>query len=130
MLTQLYGHHLRGHGADAAQFTLLFALSKLQGKSQVALTRVLDLDKTTLSRNLKLLRGKGLIESATVKGQREPGLFLTRAGQQFVAEAKPAWTKAQAELRGAMSGEEWEAMWKAFHHVTRVVHALNAAHDG
>src|ERR1700733_4164521 len=54
LITQIYEEELREHLATP-QFQLLSVLHALPGCNQTTLARRLDLDKTTLSRNLKLL---------------------------------------------------------------------------
>ena len=125
LVSQFYGDHLREHGTEPAQMSLLMTLHHLPGKSQVALTRILGLDKTSLSRNLKLLKQKGIVETRRVAGQREPGFFLTPAGESRLKAAKPAWSRAQSQLRAAMSSEEWEAMTTTFRTLTRVANSFH-----
>jgi DNA-binding MarR family transcriptional regulator len=119
LVTQLYGHHLRSNKLEASQFTLLSVLNRRPGNSQVVLGKVLGFDKTTLSRNLKLLQKKGWVESAAVEGRRERGLYLTAAGRKLVRAATPGWNRAQEQLRSAMSSAEWKTMWEAMRALTR-----------
>ena len=124
LVSQLYGNHLREHDTEPAQMALLMVLDRWPGKSQVALTKMAGMDKTSLSRNLSLLKRKGIVESATVQGQRELGFFLTTAGQRRFKAAKPGWSRAQGELRAAMTAKEWNAMWKTFTTLSRVASQL------
>lgn len=117
-LTQLYDHHLRPHGIEGTQFALLEALETLGPRSQIAIGRGFRLDKTTLSRNLQLLTRKGWIEAMPGDDARERNYVLTVAGQKQLRAARPAWRRAQAELRGDMSADDWNAMWKGFRVVT------------
>jgi DNA-binding MarR family transcriptional regulator len=129
VITQLYGDHLSPTGLETTQISLLFILNKWPGSSQVALCGMLAFDKTTLSRNLTLLKKKGLVESAAVEHQREKGFYLTATGKEQLAAAKPRWNNAQAQLRSAMSGKEWKAMWKVFHTVTKVAQDSRIARE-
>ena len=54
-LTQLYDGHLRASEIEATQFSLLALLSSLGPCHQAVIGERFALDKTTLSRNLKLL---------------------------------------------------------------------------
>ena len=56
--------HLRETEIEGTQFALLSALSSLGPCNQAAIGERFALDKTTLSRNLKLLKNKGWIEAA------------------------------------------------------------------
>lgn len=124
LLTQLYDSHLSEHGVEAAQFALLMMLEKSADKGQAGLCRALGMDKTTLSRNLKVLRSRGWVESVVGEDARRRRLLLTEEGRTLLATAKPAWRRAQESLRARMSEKEWAAMWSTMETVT---HATVAA---
>lgn len=119
MLTQLYDSRLRNVGIEAPQFGLLRTLQKRGPCSQVALGRRYALDKTTVSRNLRLLERNGWIAFSETDDRREHRVTLTPAGRRLVASAKPEWKKAQEALRSAMTGEQWDAMFQTFDTVIR-----------
>jgi len=129
LVTQLYGEHLRPYGLEATQLALLSALDSKPGRSQVKLARALGLDKTTLSRNLKLLETNGWVASEPVDGRREAGLYLTTAGQRLVKKSHAGWSNAQQQLRSAMTRAEWDAMWNGLHLLTRATHEIAANRD-
>ncbi|MCU1320720.1 MAG: transcriptional regulator, MarR family [Acidobacteriaceae bacterium] len=125
LVTQLYGSHLRDHGLEASQLSILSFLNAQPGKSQVALASVLGFDKTTLSRNLKLLQKNGWVKSAKIEGQKELVLHLTRAGQRLVKSSHADWQKAQTQLQSAMTSAEWDTMWKGLRILTQSAHTAN-----
>jgi DNA-binding MarR family transcriptional regulator len=65
--------------------------------SPVALSRMLDLEKSSLSRNLRPLIESKLVIS---EGPREGGqsLSVTAKGRTVLQQALPAWHKAQAKI--------------------------------
>lgn len=113
LLTQLYSQEM-GRKLEPSQFALLTALSCMPGASQAPLGRALGLDKTTLSRNLRLLEKNGWIEPAPHEDQRERGFRLTRNGEKILIAARPGWLRAQNRLRSVMKAGEWENMMKVF----------------
>src|SRR5581483_8264007 len=113
LLTQMYDESLRDVGIQAPQFALLMTIDTLGPASQAALGRRHALDKTTISRNLRLLERKGWIETAPGADRRQRRFTLTPGGRRRLAAAKPAWQKAQERLRAAMSEQEWDAMFRA-----------------
>ena len=117
-VTQLYDSHLRASEIEGAQFALLSVLGSQGPSSQTVIGHRFALDKTTLSRNLKLLKKKGWIEAAPAEDGRERRFVVSAAGKKRLAEAKPAWRRAQEHLRSSMSANEWAAMWKAYRIVT------------
>lgn len=122
LLTQLYDGFLRGTGVGAPQFALLMALQTLGESNQIAIGRRYALDKTTVSRNLKLLEANGWIESRAGEDRRERLFTLTRAGRKVLAAARPAWHEAQEQLRAAMTGDEWQTMFTIFGRLKQAAH--------
>ena len=129
VLTHLYDSRLRGTGVEAAQFALMMTLDKEGPSSQAALGRRYAIDKTTISRNLKLLERNGWIEALASRDMRERQFALTAAGRKRLAAAKPEWKKAQAELRSWMTAKEWDGMWRAFKTVTGAAQAVKRHGD-
>jgi DNA-binding MarR family transcriptional regulator len=125
LVTQLYDEEFRGR-LEAAQFALLSAIERQAGFNQSTLANALGLDKTTLSRNLSVLARRGWVERQAATDQRERGFRLTPAGRGLLKTSRPAWKRAQARLRSAMTGEQWDQMRQAFRVVTNASYqALN-----
>jgi DNA-binding MarR family transcriptional regulator len=121
LVTQLYDGELRP-GLQASQFALLSVLDKRPGLPQSVLGRALAFDKTTLSRNLSLMRKKLWIEPAPLAAPgsdaRERGFRLTVAGRKLLRAATPGWRRAQERLRSSMTAAEWDSMWQALRTLT------------
>ncbi len=96
-LTSLYDGALDSHGLTIAQVNLLAALGKVGPCPPSKLGEVLQLDRSTVSRNLNLLLKHGLIEtvSSDAKGIRE--VALSRAGQAKIESVMPEWRQAQRQ---------------------------------
>lgn len=122
-LTQLYDGCLRGTGVEVPQFALMTMLDAHGPCNQMTMGRRFGLDKTTLSRNLRVLERNGWIAMVEGRDARERRARLTAAGRRRLAAARPAWKEAQTQLQSAMSGEHWTAMWKTFRAITAAAHA-------
>jgi len=122
-LTQLYDSRLRGCGIEAPQFSLLMMLDQIGPANPIDIGRRISMDKTTVSRNLRLLERYGWIESTIGTDRRVRQFALTAAGRERLAAALPAWNKVQAQLRAAVAPEAWDMMFR----VSRLV--AQAAHD-
>ncbi|MFE7123554.1 MarR family winged helix-turn-helix transcriptional regulator [Streptomyces sp. NPDC057617] len=96
-LTSLYDGALDGHGLTIAQVNLLAALGKVGPCPPSKLGDVLQLERSTVSRNLNLLLNHDWIEvlSSDAKGIRE--VALTRAGRAKIESVMPEWRQAQQE---------------------------------
>jgi DNA-binding MarR family transcriptional regulator len=113
LLTQLYSHEM-GSEIEPAQFALLSALSLHPGAKQAGLGRALGLDKTTMSRNLSVMKKNGWIEAGVAGDRRERGYRITAAGEKILAAAKPGWARAQQKLRAALEPGDWDQMFEVF----------------
>jgi DNA-binding MarR family transcriptional regulator len=115
---------------EAPQFALMMALEKLGPSSQVELGRRQVLDKTTVSRNLKLLERNGWIQGSVGNDRRERLFSLTAAGRKKLNAAKPEWKKTQRELRAGLGDEQWNSMFRSFKRVTVAAQTLHHDPDG
>ena len=86
-VTRFYDEMLAPSGLKATQLTVLGAIS-ISGPTRMSeLADMLALDKTTLTRNLKLLEADGLIAIAAGADRRVRVAALTRAGADAVDRA-------------------------------------------
>ena len=113
-VTKLSDDELRAVDIEAPQFALLSTLKRHGPCSQAALGRPHALDKTTVSRNLRILERNGWIAFVPTADRRERHVVLTAEGERQQARAAVQWKAAQRGLRAAMSTDEWTAMFAAF----------------
>jgi len=95
IVTRVYDDAMRPLGITASQFTLLTQLAQQDGITAVEIGFTLDIEKSTLSRNLKRLLALGLIIMDPPAGRRGRGLHLTPKGQAVLKDAYPVWAEAQ-----------------------------------
>jgi DNA-binding MarR family transcriptional regulator len=101
-LTKLYDEALRPVDLLLSQLTLLVATAQFgeDGANMSRVAKVLVMDRTTLTRNLRPLETAGLLRVARVPGDdRVRMVFLTRAGERKIEEAFPLWERAQQKVR-------------------------------
>lgn len=106
MLSHVYEKELRTVGLRISQFTLLQALDMAPGISQKQLAELLNIDSTTLTRNLALLEKQRLVQIAEADDRRSVRLSLTRYGRQRFNQAASRWEAAQEKMRNVL-GREW-----------------------
>ena len=95
-ITQVYDHALAPCGLRVTQFSLLTCLRRGGSMAMGSLAAALDMDRTTLTRNLKPLLEMGLVSlerSPVDARQRE--VRLTDEGRARRDEAKRLWRRAQ-----------------------------------
>ena len=106
LLTAHYDQIMKPTGLKITQFSLLMALLYQDAISVSQLANNLGMDRTTLSRNVRLLEQKDLIAVFTGADRREQCLVLTDKGKETIELAIPFWEQAQAEVITRF-GEEW-----------------------
>ena len=102
IVTRVYDDAMRPLGITASQFTLLTQLAARDGITAVEIGGGLDIEKSTLSRNLKRMLALGLIMMDPPAGRRGRGLHLTPKGQAVIKDAYPIWLTAQARAVGVL----------------------------
>lgn len=105
IITRVYDDALRSHKITASQFTLLTQLAQTDGITAAEIGLELDIEKSTLSRNLKRLLALGHIIMDPPAGRRGRGLHLTARGKAVIREAYPVWQAAQRRANDVMGKE-------------------------
>ena len=117
LVTQLYDEELRPH-IEVSQFALLSVLEQNPAATQARLARDAGFDKTTISRNLALMRRKGWVEDVPSDDPRDRRVRITAAGRHLLRAARPGWNRAQQRLSSLMTRQEWEQMWPVLDQLT------------
>jgi DNA-binding MarR family transcriptional regulator len=106
IVTSLYDDALRAHGVSAPQFALLALIFNMRRPTRAEIGRALHQDRSTLTRNLRLILSAGWAEEVpSDAGGRARPLMLTRAGEDLVRTSVPAWRAAQAQARAVLGPE-------------------------
>jgi len=104
--TQLYDQALAASGIKVTQYSLLCAIEREQPVAISALAEEVELDRTTLARNLTPLERDGLIElRPVVSDKRVTEVALTRQGRAAIARARPHWERAQQQVSQKIGAE-------------------------
>lgn len=112
VITRIYDAALAKHGVSAAQLNLLAAIAAGDGARPGDLTRLLDLEKSTLSRDLKRMERLGWVRSGAAPARRGQLVTLTPAGARLLIDVRPAWQEAQAAAQAEL-GEKSFAQLRA-----------------
>ncbi len=102
-ITQFLEKRMTGSGLSIAQFGLMAQIAAASDDTLGALAERLDLDQSSLSRNLHALERDGLVEIAIVeRDQRKRAVWLTETGARRLEAAIPVWRTAHAALTQAL----------------------------
>jgi DNA-binding MarR family transcriptional regulator len=121
-VTLLYDRVLAPSGLKVTQFSILRVVQRRGPMSITGLAEEVDLDRTTMGRNLQVLMRDAMVALSTGEDRRERSVHLTAMGEQALAVALPLWEKAQANLATTL-GEERLAQ------LTDLLAALSSTHD-
>jgi len=101
-LTRLYDRHFAGGGIEPTQFNLLVGIALAEPVPLVRLAKHLGLDRTTLTRNLRLLQQGGLVKAVRAADARQRRLSLTEKGKRALRGNLPRWKLAQQAAVAAL----------------------------
>jgi DNA-binding MarR family transcriptional regulator len=97
-VTQLYDERMRPCGLRSTQLSILGKTLVLEPVTVTRLAEATLTDRTTLTRNLRLLDRQGFIQVARGQDQREREVRLTERGREVLAQVYPIWHEVQAEV--------------------------------
>lgn len=110
-LTRFYNERLGEVDIGIAQMALLIRLYYRPGIGVTRLAEQLDVDRTTLARNLRVLARAGHIEfGASGDDRRTRQVRLTARGFESMEAALPLWHEAQRQLEAALGAERWDQL--------------------
>jgi DNA-binding MarR family transcriptional regulator len=101
-VTAQYDARLRPAGLRATQLNLLMAIESGAATTITGLAEILAMERTGLTRNLKVLRDRGLVEKKR--------LALTARGRRSAAAALPLWEGAQQQFIKSLGRRRWTAL--------------------
>ncbi len=114
-VTQIYDRVLAPSGIRITQFSLLAVLARSGAMAVGPLANVLDMDRTTLTRNLKPLIDARLVTLAPGKSDaRQREASLTRAGRARYEDTKKLWRRAQDDINRTLGTTQVASMHQLF----------------
>ncbi|MCK6458797.1 MAG: MarR family winged helix-turn-helix transcriptional regulator [Planctomycetes bacterium] len=121
-VTQLFDNTLHPGGLRSTQFVILVAVAVDGAARLPALARMLNVDRSTLTRNLQPLARKGLVRISDTRGERASSVKLTAKGERVLVSMIPLWEKAQKGFVERLGGRRWRAMLDDLNSVVAIVH--------
>ncbi len=101
-ITAIYDDALRPLGLTTGQLNILVVVTKHGPLSPGEVARRLNMEKSTVSRNVERMRANGwLTVTATDSGHKQQ-LTLTRQGKTLLENSVSAWDEAQTRTRALL----------------------------
>src|SRR5271155_4258062 len=97
VVSSFYDDALRPLGLKVSQLNILIVTAKLGLARPAQVCEILQLDASTLSRNVKPLQAHGWLEVVPEEDARSQPFRLTAKGTRLIEQAVPAWEEAQRQ---------------------------------
>lgn len=126
-ITALYDAAMASSGLKVTQLPILVGLGSSGDVPVTALAEALALDRTTLTRNLRVLEDRGLI--ATVEDADDARVrivSLTLEGSRVLSGALARWREVQASVEEQYGRERLRALYAELAELTEFSAAVSA----
>ncbi|MGA8060479.1 MAG: MarR family winged helix-turn-helix transcriptional regulator [Candidatus Binataceae bacterium] len=110
MITAIYDEALASVGLKASQFNLLVATVNREETRPAELAKYLEMDESTLSRNVERMCAKGWLRLEPEEDRRSHLIKVTEKGLGLIRKGYPAWQKAQEEVHRRLGSENVAAL--------------------
>jgi DNA-binding MarR family transcriptional regulator len=110
MITAIYDDALGRVGLKASQFNLLVATVNREETRQAELAKYLEMDQSTLSRNVERMSAKGWLRLEPGEDRRSHVIKVTDKGLGLIRKGFPAWQKAQEEVNRRLGADSVAAL--------------------
>jgi DNA-binding MarR family transcriptional regulator len=97
--TKFYDDALQPTGLKITMFRLLRRIDEVDAPTITELADIVQLDRSTLGRNLRVLERLGLVRLSDGEDERSKRIELTAAGSKKLETALPLWASAQRRMK-------------------------------
>ena len=113
MVSAIYDGALASAGLKTSQFSVLVAVANREKARPTELTELLQMDESTLSRNVERMCARGWLRLERNEDRRSHLIEVTDKGQALVRKCLPAWQQAQAEVSRRLGTDSVAALRSA-----------------
>lgn len=114
MVTNFYDDALRPLGLKVSQLNILVVAAKLGLARPAQVCQILQLDASTLSRNVERMRAHGWLQVVPEDDARAQPFRLTPQGGRLLERAAPRWETAQRQAAELLGDQGIALLDKAF----------------
>jgi DNA-binding MarR family transcriptional regulator len=105
-VSSYYDEALAPLGVNIGQFSLLRNINRLAPISLTDLAVQVELDRSTVGRNAKVLERMGLVAIGHGEDQREAMLTVAPKGAAILKQGAPLWDSVQNEIEARLGAEK------------------------
>jgi DNA-binding MarR family transcriptional regulator len=110
MVTAIYDEALSETGLKTSQFNLLVAVTNREESRPAELAKILEMDESTLSRNVERMCARGWLRLEPDNDRRSHLIKVTDKGLALIHKGYPAWQKAQDEVSRRLGADSVAAL--------------------
>lgn len=111
-ITKFYDKKLEEIGLTVSQFSLLHHIEFMKTCSKAELAEYAKLDRSTITRNLKILREKGYIADLSTNESRDSQISLTDLGRKKIESSNLLWEEAQKYVKEKVGSDNIKQLRK------------------
>jgi len=111
-ITKFYDKKFESLGLTGSQFSLLNDINLLETCSKGELAGYAKLDRSTITRNLKRLQGRGYIIDLSTNESRDSQVSLTDLGREKLASGYLLWIEAQKYVMEKVGSDNMKQLRK------------------
>ena len=121
-VTNIYAKELKSVGLTPVQYSMMTAIKILENANINALSDGLNMDRTTINRNLKPLIREDIVYMGEKEDKRVKTASLSIKGEEIYARAYKKWKIAQDELENRIGKDSWNTMNNVLDDVIGKIH--------
>ena len=115
-VASVYDEALAPVGLNVAQYSLMRTIERRQPVSFTELGHLAQLDRSTVSRNVRVLDRRGLVEmTRSDDDHREAAVSLSARGAALLDEAMPLWEGCQRTIEIRLGSHRMNALDDILH---------------
>jgi len=123
-VTLLYDKAFESSGLLSTQLGVLYAIYNSASITISQLAGELDMDRTTLTRNLSVLERRGLINITSGKDHRTRIITITSKGTNSITNAIPLWNEIQRKVKREMGEKAWHELIQSLSQFMKIAERL------
>ncbi len=100
-----YDNAFAKNNITTKQFSLLINLSRMEEANVVELAEYVNLERSTVTRNLKILISKGWVCDLAKENSRSHRYTVTEEGHKQIENSLPIWNKCQSDIENFIGKE-------------------------
>ncbi len=110
MVSAIYDDALASAGLKTSQFSVLVSVANRKNARPAELTKLLQMDESTLSRNVERMCARGWLRLKRDEDRRSHLIEVTDKGQALIRKSLPAWQHAQEEVSKRLGADSVAAL--------------------